>query len=262
MIFEPLACRATPTPLIAIGAPPAIPFTNHPLDRCRDIPSSSGRVAHCDVAAGGSGRAEATGLELRELLGHGVLDNYRDVAVRDCRAHEGPKPFELVVQLGACCELDLVASGGERFNEGRRGRRGLEDRWRRGRGGEQRRHRAGQAGNSARTEFGLGVGFRARRRATPRRFRQLAHLGPDIGPREEIGQELLDRAAGACRQLGQPLEQIVVGNLSKRSFVVHADNIGRRFATSRTADLASREPKSIRNARPCRCAQLAWTCAT
>src|SRR4029453_15677866 len=118
--------RATPTLLIAIGAPPAIPFTNHPLDRCRDIPPARGRFAPCDVAAGGSGRAEATGLELRELLAHRFLDDRGDVTVRDCRAHEGPKPFELVVQLGACCELDLVASGGERFHEGRRGRRELE----------------------------------------------------------------------------------------------------------------------------------------
>jgi hypothetical protein len=59
----------------------------------------------------------APGFEPLELLGDGTLDDRGDVAVGDLRPHEGREPLELVVQLGASGELDLVAPGRERLGD-------------------------------------------------------------------------------------------------------------------------------------------------
>ena len=64
---------------------------------------------------------EAPALESLELLGHGPLDDHGEIAVGYLRAHESPKPLQLVVELGACGELHLVARVAERLDD-----RGLE----------------------------------------------------------------------------------------------------------------------------------------
>ena len=65
----------------------------------------------------GAALGEAPGLEPLELLGDGVFDDGGEVAVGDLGAHEGREPLELVAQLGAGGELDLVAAGRERLDD-------------------------------------------------------------------------------------------------------------------------------------------------
>jgi hypothetical protein len=75
-----------------------------------------GRLARSGLT--GSGRlGEAPGFEPFELLGDGSLDDRGDVAVGDFGAHEGRKPLELAVQLGAGGELDLVAPRRKRLDD-------------------------------------------------------------------------------------------------------------------------------------------------
>ena len=63
------------------------------------------------------GPGEAPGFEPLELLGDGLLDDRGQVAVGHRRAHEGPQPLELVVELGGGGELDLVAGRGEGLDQ-------------------------------------------------------------------------------------------------------------------------------------------------
>jgi hypothetical protein len=63
------------------------------------------------------GLAETARFEPLELVGHGPIDDRREVAVRDLRTQERRQPFELVAQLGAGGELDLEAGGRQRLDD-------------------------------------------------------------------------------------------------------------------------------------------------
>jgi hypothetical protein len=47
-----------------------------------------------------------------------------------------------------------------------------------------------------------------------------------------VGDEVDFRAAGLSEELGETLEQLVVGDRLKRPFMRHTQNIGRVFSTS------------------------------
>ena len=51
-----------------------------------------------------------------------------------------------------------------------------------------------------------------------------------------VGDEIDFRAAGLRQDLGETLEQFVVRDGLERPFVLHADNIGRVFSTSRLGE--------------------------
>ena len=63
------------------------------------------------------------------LLGDGDVDDSRQICVGHRGAHQGLQALELLAQLGAGGEADLVAAGGEGLHDswaGRRGHPGLE----------------------------------------------------------------------------------------------------------------------------------------
>ena len=63
----------------------------------------------------------------------------------------------------------------------------------------------------------------------------LAGVEPALVDLGDVGDEVDFRAAGLSQDLGETLEQIIVGYGLERPFVLHAENIGRVFSTSRLA---------------------------
>ena len=122
MELEPVPLGAASALLVDEAATLGVARAHGAAHGCRDVARWPGAVAVRDRLAGsglaGSGcLGEAPGLEPFELLGDGSLDDRGDVAVGDFGAHEGREPLELVVQLGAGSELDLVAPGRERLDD-------------------------------------------------------------------------------------------------------------------------------------------------
>jgi hypothetical protein len=74
------------------------------------------RLAQCAPRAARLRKAPA--LEPLELLCHRPLDDHSEIATRNLRAHQGPKPLELVLELGARSELDPVAGMAQRLDKG------------------------------------------------------------------------------------------------------------------------------------------------
>jgi hypothetical protein len=77
------------------------------------------RLAQCAPRAARLRKAPA--LEPLELLCHRPLDDHSEIATRNLRAHQGPKPLELVLELGARSELTLAGMAGGSIRAGRAG---------------------------------------------------------------------------------------------------------------------------------------------
>jgi hypothetical protein len=162
----------------------------------------------------------------------------RTVRCRSRRAPCGgcPEPLELVVQLGAGGELDLVAGRCQRLHHGgpHRGRPNSlrtphsED-WRRS---SVRTQFGRERLDSVRTQFQSGRGGSVRTVLAGRcrwehrpALGELAHQRRSIGPGRQLGQQRLDLALGL-----------------QGALVFHADNIGSDFSTSGDRTCSTPQP--------------------
>jgi hypothetical protein len=124
MKLEPVSLGAAPTLLVDEAAALGIALPDSAAHGRGDPARSRRRVRVRDAAAGSGGPAETLRLEPFEFLGNDALEDCREVAAGDLGAHQRLEPFELLAQLVARRELDLVATGGERLDP----RRGSERR--------------------------------------------------------------------------------------------------------------------------------------
>ena len=111
--FEPVACGASATLLVDVAAPSTVPLVDGPPDRGREMARGGRHIALREPLAWSLRPGEAAGFEPLELLGDGLVDDPGQVAVGHRGAHERLEPFQLVAELGAGGELDLVAGGGQ-----------------------------------------------------------------------------------------------------------------------------------------------------
>ena len=116
MELEKAARGASTTLPVHVAASPAIALVHDAPHRGRDVARGRRRVAVGEALPRGVRLREAPGFEPLELLGDGVFDDRAEVAVGHRGAHERRESLELVAQIGAGGELDLVATEGERLH--------------------------------------------------------------------------------------------------------------------------------------------------
>ena len=105
--------RALAAGVVDVGALLAVArkhLTTHRARHATSLPRP--RV---DLATRASCRAESLLLELREQRVDSCLDQHCEVPARISMAHQRPRPFELVAQLRARGQLQLVARGRQRL---------------------------------------------------------------------------------------------------------------------------------------------------
>jgi hypothetical protein len=180
--LEPVALGAPPPLCIDEAAAAPVPLTDGTPDRRRYMARGAGEVALLDRLPGRPGRTETPSLESLQFLGHRLLDDGGQITIRYLRPHQGSKPLELVMELGAGRELDLVAGGGEHLHACRSG----GQHWR------VVRHWAGR--DSVQTECRC-----FHHPSDGSRLRQLPHHGWRVRPRRQLRKELFDLTLGATR---------------------------------------------------------------
>jgi hypothetical protein len=190
---------AAPEPVPAGTAAP-VALVHRPPDCGRDVARGGGGVGFGEIPPGRTGLGKPLRFDPLQLLGDGDVDDAGQIAVGHRGAHQGLQALELVAQLGAGGEADLVARGGEGLHDdgpGRRGHLGLE---------------VDSAGlNSGRPEL-------PRRDATRgETLGQLADARSDVGPGLQLADELPDLAVG---HPGRPPEQRL------RVLAVHLADVG------------------------------------
>jgi len=114
--LEVMALRAAEAVRVSIAATAAIAGVHQSPHRCRDMPRRRAPVRLWRIAAGRLRLAEAPGLDPLQLLADRDVDDPREIAVGHGRAHESLQTLELVAQLDAGREANLVAARSQRLN--------------------------------------------------------------------------------------------------------------------------------------------------
>ena len=149
VVFEPSALRASPALRVHVAASVSVALMHRPPDRGRNVPRGWGGIGLREPLPGSLRPGESLGFEPFELLGDGLLDDRGQIAVGHLWPHERPEALQLVLELGAGGELNLVPRRGE----------GLDDRGRHLGGNIGLRAGAGEAtpsGKSWAPDFGSG----------------------------------------------------------------------------------------------------------
>jgi hypothetical protein len=123
VVLESVALGASPAVVLHEAASTSVAPVDGTSDRGRDMPggrvrTDPGRVILRRALPRRARPTESSGLQPLELLGDGFVDDRGEIAVRHFRAQKCPKALELVAQLGARRELDLVPLGSERLEKG------------------------------------------------------------------------------------------------------------------------------------------------
>jgi hypothetical protein len=118
--LEPVTLRASSALLVHVAASASVALPHRPPDGGGNPTRRTGSICPREPLPRVLRRGETAGFEPFQLLGHGLLDDGRQIAVGDLRTHQRSKPLQLVIELGAGGELDPVPPR----------RQGLDDRGR------------------------------------------------------------------------------------------------------------------------------------
>jgi hypothetical protein len=115
--FEAVSLGASATALVDVAAAVAVPLTHGTPDRGRDVARSRRGVSIREPLAGSARPGVTPGFDPFELLADSRLDDRGQVAVGHLGTHQGREPLELVAELNAGSELDLVAVDRQRLHD-------------------------------------------------------------------------------------------------------------------------------------------------
>jgi hypothetical protein len=118
VVLEPVALRATSTPLVYIAASVPVALVHRTPDRSGDVARGRGGIGLRQTLPGSARPGVALGFQPFELLSHRLFDDRGQVSVGHSCAHEGPQALQLVMELGAGRELNQIPSGSQGLDDG------------------------------------------------------------------------------------------------------------------------------------------------